>query len=86
MKHFVFWAPEADERLQALILGDDANGYVVRAVREIDFWLARGPLDFGESRYDTVRLGFVPPIAVLFDVLTDPPTAIVLDLWRIDDA
>jgi hypothetical protein len=86
MRHFVFWAPEADERLQALILGDDANGFVVGAVREIDFWLARAPLDFGESRYDTVRVGFVPPVAVLFDVLTDPPTAIVLDIWRIDGA
>ena len=54
MKHFVFWAPEADERLQSLVRGDDSDGRVVRAVREIDFWLARGPLDFGESRYDTV--------------------------------
>ena len=56
MKHFVFWAPEADERLQALILSDDASGFVVRAVREIDFWLARGPLDFGESRYGAGRI------------------------------
>jgi hypothetical protein len=84
MKHFVFWEPEADETLQALIRADDVDGRVVRAVREIDFWLARGPLDFGESRYDTVRAGFVAPIAVQFDVLADPPTVIVLDIWRID--
>jgi hypothetical protein len=84
MKHFVFWEPEADETLQALIRADDVDGRVVRAVREIDFWLARGPVDFGESRYDTVRVGFVAPIAVQFDVLADPPTVIVLDIWRID--
>ena len=84
MKHFVFWEPEADETLQALIRADDVDGRVVRAVREIDFWLARGALDFGESRYDTVRVGFVAPIAVQFDVLADPPTVIVLDIWRID--
>ena len=84
MKHFVFWAPEADEMLQSLIRGDDADGRVVRAVREIDFWLARGTLDFGESRYDTVRVGFMTPIAVQFDVLADPPTVIVLDIWRIE--
>ena len=84
MKHFVFWAPEADEMLQSLIRGDDADGRVVRAVQEIDFWLARGPLNFGESRYDTVRVGFVTPIAVQFDVLADPPTVIVLDIWRIE--
>ena len=83
MKHFVFWAPEADERLQSLVRGDDSDGRVVQAVREIDFWLARGPLDFGEARYDTVRVGFVAPIAVQFDVLADPPTVIVLDIWRI---
>jgi len=84
MKHFVFWEPEADETLQALIRADDVDGRVVRAVREIDFWLAPRPLDFGESRYDTVRVGFVAPIAVQFDVLADPPTVIVLDIWRID--
>jgi hypothetical protein len=84
MRHFVFWAPEADEGLQSLIRSDEADGRVVRAVREIDFWLARGPIDFGESRYDTVRVGFVTPIAVQFDVLTDPPTVIVPDIWRID--
>jgi hypothetical protein len=28
-------------------------------------------------------VGFVSPIAVQFDVLADPPTVIVLDIWRI---
>lgn len=84
MRHFVFWAPEADEGLQSLIRNDEADGRVVRAVREIDFWLARGPIDFGESRYDTVRVGFVTPIAIQFDVLSHPPTVVVLDIWRID--
>lgn len=82
MKHFVFWAPEADEKLQSLILGDGESSDLIRIVREIDVWLARHPLDFGESRYDTVRLGVVAPLAVLFDVLDDPPTVIVLDIWR----
>ena len=82
MKHFVFWAPEADERLQSLIRGADESSDLIRVVREIDVWLARHPLDFGESRYDTVRIGVVAPLAVLFDVLDDPPTVIVLDIWR----
>lgn len=87
MKHFVFWAPEADEKLQSLIRGADQSADqgedLVRVVREIDVWLARDPLDFGESRYDTVRLGVVAPLAVLFDVLDDPPTVIVLAIWRL---
>ena len=51
-------------------------------VREIEFWLARNLLDFGESRFETVRLGVARPLAVLFDVLEEPPTIIVLDIWR----
>lgn len=82
MRHVVFWVPEADEKLQALIEAANASSELIRVVREIDFWLARDPLDFGESRFDTVRLGVVRPLAVLFDVLDDPPTVIVLDIWQ----
>lgn len=51
---------------------------LIRLVREIDCWLASKPLDFGESRFETVRLGVVHPLAVL----EEPPTVIVLDIWR----
>lgn len=48
MKHFVFWAPEADEKLRSLLVDDgDENGDLVRIVREIDVWLARNPLESG---------------------------------------
>ena len=82
MSHVVFWAPEADQKLQALITAANAQKTLIRVLREIDFWLARDPRDFGESRFDTVRLGVVKPVAVLFDVLDDPPTVIVLDIWE----
>lgn len=82
MRHFVFRGPEADEKLQSLIGTADKPSELIRVVREIDFWLARDPLDFGESRFDTVRIGFVRPLAVLFDVLDDSPTVIVLDIWQ----
>jgi hypothetical protein len=81
MRHFVFWVLEADEKLQAILTAADSMPDLIRVVREVDFWLARDPLDFGESRFDTVRLGVVRPLAVLFDVLDDPPTVIVLDIW-----
>ena len=82
MRHFVFWVPEADEKLQAILAAADAMPDLIRVVREVDFWLARDPLDFGESRFDTVRLGVVRPLAVLFGVIADPPTVIVLDIWQ----
>lgn len=82
MSHFVFWAPAADEKLQEIIRAADDRSRLARIVREIDFWLARGPSDFGESRFETVRLGVVERVAVLFEVLDDPPTVIVLDIWR----
>lgn len=82
MNHVVFWSPEADKTLRTLILDAADRDACLLWIREIDFWLARGPLDFGESRYDTIRLGVVARLAVLFEILDDPPTVIVLDIWR----
>ena len=39
---------------------------------------------FGESRYDAVRVGFVLPLGVQFEVFDDVRTVIVYDVWRID--
>ena len=77
-----FWSPEADERLQSLIKESLDPGQASRIIREIDFWLARGPLEFGESRFENVCLGVIAPFAVLFEVLDDPATVIVIDVWR----
>jgi hypothetical protein len=42
------------------------------------------PNKFGESRYDTVRIGFVSPLGVQFEVMQDVRTVVVYDVWRID--
>jgi hypothetical protein len=42
------------------------------------------PTAFGESRYDTIRVGFAYPLGVQFEVMDDVRTAIVHDVWRID--
>ena len=83
MTHRVFWAPDADESLQEIILTSEDRESTLRRVREIDFWLARNPLEFGESREDAVRIGVVTPLVVLFEVLDDPPTVIVMAIRRI---
>jgi len=64
MKHLVCWSPEADERLQSLIEEGLDQGQAARILREIDYWLARGPLEFGKSRFENVRLGVIAPFAV----------------------
>ena len=45
MRHHVFWVPDADEKLQALIEGADDRNDLIRIVREIDFWLANLTVD-----------------------------------------
>lgn len=53
--------PDAEEKLQAPVDGADDRNDLIRIARAIDFWLARNPLDFGEPRFETVRLGVVRP-------------------------
>lgn len=56
----------------------------VAAARQIDRHLSADPTGFGESRYDTVRVGFVRPLGLPFEVIEDVRTVIVYDIWRID--
>ncbi len=80
MKHFVFWSPEADDPLQQLIQ-EDGTGLFGVSGRLISDWVVANPIS-ASSRFETVRLGVVTPLAVLCDVLDDPPMVIVLDIWR----
>ncbi len=54
------------------------------AARQIDRHLLAAPTSFGESRYDTIRIGFVYPLGIQFEVMDDVRTVIVHDVWRID--
>jgi hypothetical protein len=42
------------------------------------------PNEFGESRYELIRIGFAFPFGVQFEVMDDVRTVIVHDVWRID--
>lgn len=83
MSFRVFWSPHAEQRLEFLAGTADSAG-LISAAREIDKRLVAAPLEFGESRYDTVRIGFVLPLGVQFEVLDDVRTVIVYDVWRVD--
>jgi hypothetical protein len=83
MKHFVFWMPHADEIVQKLIAESGDHAALVAKLREIEYWLKWYPLEFGESRYENVRVAFTAPLGVQFEILQDPPTVIVINVWRI---
>ncbi|MEX2172453.1 MAG: hypothetical protein WD851_24240 [Pirellulales bacterium] len=84
MKYRVLWSPQAEERLESLLKTADDPQALVDAGREVDRLLLNDPNAFGESRYDTVRVGFAHPLGILFEVMDDVRTVIVFDLWRID--
>lgn len=84
MSYRVFWEPYAEEKLVQL-LSDPADGSELgEAAKLIDTALAVDPIGFGESRYDTSRIGFLKPLAILYDVQDDMRTVIVYDVWRTD--
>jgi hypothetical protein len=84
MSYRVFWSPHAEDQLEQLLLGSSEQPRLARAARTIDQHLAKEPLAFGESRFDTVRIAIERPLAIHYEVLEDVKTVIVYDVWRID--
>jgi hypothetical protein len=84
MTYRVLWSPHAEQGLDELLRNSPERELLAAVVREIDQCLIADPSAFGESRYDTVRVGFVRPLGVQFEVMDDVRTVIVYDVWRID--
>lgn len=84
MRCRVFWSPYAEEKLESLLRNASGPDVIAAAAREIDRFLSSMPETFGESRYDTMRVAFVFPLGVQFEVMNDVQTVIVHDAWRID--
>ena len=84
MSYRVFWSPHAEHRLEEILRDAAVQAECAAAAREIDQQLVSDPKRFGESRFDLVRIGFVRPLGVQYEVLHDVRTVIVYDVWRID--
>lgn len=84
MSFRVFWSPYAEEAPEQILNEADEKSEIVFSARQIDRYLADRPGAFGESRADTLRIAFVRPLGVQFDVMRDVSTVIVYDVWRID--
>jgi hypothetical protein len=78
-------SPYAEERLERLLQesSDPFASAIALAAREIDALLLSSPITFGESRYDNLRIGFVGPLGVDFEVMDDLLTIVVHDVWWI---
>jgi hypothetical protein len=86
MKYRVFWAPTADEQLDAILRVASDGATIAAAARAINKSLSTDPLKLGESRLGNVRITFEKPLAVEYEVLVDVATVIVYETWRTDRA
>jgi hypothetical protein len=84
MKYRVFWHPHAESQLEQILSNEVYQPRILAAARAIDRQLFVAPLNFGESRFETVRIAFERPLAVLFEVQDDVRTVIVYEVWFIE--
>jgi hypothetical protein len=80
MQYRVLWAPYAEDRLEQLLKHSTDPEVVARAAREIDRYLAAVAVEFGESRFDSMRVESVFPLGIQFEVMDDVQTSIVHDV------
>ena len=81
MKYRVFWTPAAEQRLERILSSAADAPRLAAIVKAIDRLLVEDPQGFGESRYDTVRVAFLLPIGIQFEIHEDVRTVIVFDVW-----
>ena len=83
MKYTVLWAPTAEQDLAAIWMEAEDRGTVASAANTIDALLAADAHLRGESRSGSLRIMFVPPLGVDFEVLQEDRTVFVVAVWSI---
>lgn len=78
----VVWKPEAEQELTQLWLANRIRSELTNAAASIDEYLQRDPAGFGDSRDESLRIAFVPPLGVLFDVDQAARLVVVIHVWR----
>jgi plasmid stabilization system protein ParE len=77
----VLWTPTAEQELASIWLDAEDRNAVTSAAHTIDALLRADPHTRGESRHDAVRVLFVPPLGVDFDVVEADRIVYVLTVW-----
>ena len=81
MRYQVVWTTDAENDLANAWLAATDRNSITRAAAEIDAILAKSPNSLGESRTANVRITFIPPLAVEFEVLDQQQTVYVIAAW-----
>ena len=82
MRYTVLWSPDAENDLAAIWLDANDRNAVTAAGDQIDAFLHQDAHLQGESRHGRLRILFIPPLAIDFEVIHDDRIARVLTLWR----
>lgn len=83
MRFSVVWKAGAEQELTRLWLGSRFRSDFTDAASSIDESLQRDPVTAGESRDGSLRILFVPPLAVLFEVDVAARVVDVIHVWRV---
>jgi hypothetical protein len=78
MKYAVVWSPDAENDLAAIWV----DAAVTAAGDELDVILREDAHLKGESRHGRVRILFLAPLAIEFEVRRDDRIARVVFVWR----
>lgn len=84
MAYRVFWTPDAEETIERFLKTSENPKLIAASARQFDQFLLTSPNEFGESRYDAMRIGFVFPLGAQFEVMEDVYPVIVHHVWRTD--
>src|SRR5438128_2191559 len=82
MNYTVLWVGEAEQELATLWINEAERAAVTEAAHEIDHRLRSNPDREGESRPHGLRVLFVAPLAVSFEVRPTDRVVHVLDVWK----
>ncbi len=82
MRYTVLWSPDAENDLAAIWLDANDRTAVTAAGNQIDALLHQDAHLQGESRHGRLRILFIPPLAIDFEVIHDDRIARVLTVWR----
>jgi hypothetical protein len=86
MKYTVVWTLAALDELSVMWTLAADRAAVAAASNDVDRLLGHSPEVQGESRGENVRVMFVRPICVDFEVLEQDRTVRVLTVWRVKPA